>query len=482
MSRPSRLRVWLGLDRDDFTRQKTVRFGDPTAVGSGRLWSIVVVVRRCSRSGRCPRRSAGSTRSSGRRSAAPGIGWSSSRPQGFRNVPLWEHVGISVYRVLSGVFYGALVGIPLGFAMGLSSVARGLFDPIVEFMRPVPPLALIPLAILWFGIDETAKIVLLFLAALFIMTIAARSGAASVNIAKVHAAYSLGASRFQVLRHVILPNALPEIFTGLRTAMGVCWGTVVAAELVAADRGLGSMIMIAKNFLQTDTVVIGIVIIGLIGYAIELADALAGAAADPVAGQGITPRRQARHRPSGPEEVGMLAFEGDETVGDDGNVAAHGAIRLARLVGRYRGLDGAVLGERGGHAARLGQEQAAYAVEVHAQGVQRLGDAAEAQAVGQQAVEGDVELEEAVEVRSRDRRVLVAEVARQCLARLGGKAARRLGGHLRLDRPARHHPLPHVIEADARNVRPPLGLDPQQPLVGEPVDRGVHRQTRDAEA
>ena len=86
----------------------------------------------------------------------------------------------------------------------------------------------------------------------------------------MHAAYSLGASQGQVLRHVILPNALPEIFTGLRTAMGVCWGTVVAAELVAADRGLGSMIMIAKNFLQTDTVVIGIVIIGLIGYAIEL--------------------------------------------------------------------------------------------------------------------------------------------------------------------------------------------------------------------
>jgi taurine transport system permease protein len=137
-------------------------------------------------------------------------------------------------------------------------------------MRPIPPLALIPHAILRFGIDETAKNMLLYHAAHFIMTIAARSGAANVRISKVHAAYSLGASRGQVLRHVILPNALPEIFTGLRTAMGVCWGTVVAAELVAADRGLGSMIMIAKNFLQTDTVVIGIVIIGIVGYAIEL--------------------------------------------------------------------------------------------------------------------------------------------------------------------------------------------------------------------
>ncbi|WP_208978837.1 ABC transporter permease subunit [Pseudovibrio denitrificans] len=102
------------------------------------------------------------------------------------------------------------------------------------------------------------------------MTIAARSGVNSVKITKVHAAYSLGASRTQILFHVILPNALPEIFTGLRTAMGVCWGTVVAAELVAADKGVGSMIMIAKNFLQTDTVVIGIFVIGLIGYTIEL--------------------------------------------------------------------------------------------------------------------------------------------------------------------------------------------------------------------
>lgn len=267
--RRSRLRIWLGLDEDEFTLQKTVKFGDASAVGPGRLWSLVVVVLII-----------GAWALSSALGLLNPIFWPplgatwdrlvQLSTTGFRNTPLWEHVGISVYRVLSGVFYGTIVGIPLGFAMGLSSVARGLFDPIVEFMRPIPPLALIPLAILWFGIDETAKIVLLFLASLFIMTIAARSGAGSVSISKVHAAYTLGASRGQVLRHVILPNALPEIFTGLRTAMGVCWGTVVAAELVAADRGLGSMVMIAKNFLQTDTVVIGIVIIGLIGYTIEL--------------------------------------------------------------------------------------------------------------------------------------------------------------------------------------------------------------------
>ena len=268
--RRARLAVWLGLADNAFTGRKTVKFGDPSAVNTGRAWGILVV--------------AGLLASWW---AAAALGWIQpiywptpeavvSRAErlwtdGFRNVALWDHVGVSIYRVLSGVFYGAAVGIPLGFAMGLSSVARGLFDPVVEFLRPIPPLALIPLIILWFGIDEFAKIFLLFLASLFIMVIAARAGVAGVSVSKVHAAYSLGASRGQILRYVILPIALPEIFTGLRTSMGVCWGTVVAAELVAADRGVGSMIMIAKNFLQTDTVVIGIALIGLIGYAIEIA-------------------------------------------------------------------------------------------------------------------------------------------------------------------------------------------------------------------
>ncbi len=266
---PSALMMWLGMADNSFTRQKTVKFGDPSAVNSGRLWSFVTIILLLLLWW-----------------VSTSFGWvkpiywpsfeavgsrmTKLLDQGFRNTELWEHVFISVYRVLSGVFFGALVGIPLGFAMGLSSTARGLFDPIVEFMRPIPPLALIPLIILWLGIDETAKITLLFLAALFIMIIAARSGVSGVKISKVHAAYSLGASKFQVLKNVILPNALPEIFTGIRTAMGVCWGTVVAAELVAAEKGVGSMIMIAKNFLQTDTVVIGIIIIGIIGYAIEM--------------------------------------------------------------------------------------------------------------------------------------------------------------------------------------------------------------------
>ncbi|WP_300519464.1 ABC transporter permease subunit [Aliiroseovarius sp.] len=190
--------------------------------------------------------------------------------EGYQNFTLWEHLGFSLMRVIVGFFFGALVGIPLGYAMGLSDWFRGWFDPIVEFMRPVPPLALIPLVIIWAGIGEAGKIILLFLAALWIMTIAARAGVSGVNITKVHAAYSLGASRFQLMRHVIVPNSLPEIFTGARVAMGVCWGTVVAAELVAAEKGAGMMIMVASRFQLTDIVIMGIILIGIIGYGIDI--------------------------------------------------------------------------------------------------------------------------------------------------------------------------------------------------------------------
>ena len=190
--------------------------------------------------------------------------------EGYQNFSLWQHLGWSLLRVIVGFVTGALVGIPLGYAMGLSGWFRGWFDPIVEFMRPVPPLALIPLVIIWFGIWEPGKIVLLFLAALWIMTIAARAGVSGVNISKIHAAYSLGASKWQIMRHVIVPNSLPEIFTGARVAMGVCWGTVVAAELVAAQKGAGMMIMAASKFQLTDIVIMGIVMIGIIGYGIDI--------------------------------------------------------------------------------------------------------------------------------------------------------------------------------------------------------------------
>ena len=190
--------------------------------------------------------------------------------EGFKNFTLFEHLGWSLLRVVVGFVAGAIVGIPLGYAMGLSGWFRGWFDPIVEFMRPVPPLALIPLVIIWFGIGEQGKIILLFLASLWIMTISARAGVSGVKISKIHAAYSLGASKWQIMRLVIVPNSLPEIFTGARVSMGVCWGTVVAAELVAAQKGAGMMIINASKFQMTDLVIMGIVLIGVIGYAIDI--------------------------------------------------------------------------------------------------------------------------------------------------------------------------------------------------------------------
>lgn len=189
---------------------------------------------------------------------------------GYQGVGLWEHLFWSLYRVLAGMTLGILFGIPLGYAMGLSSWLRSWFDPIVEFMRPIPPLALIPLMIIWFGIGEQGKIVLLFLAALWIMTIAARSGVAETNITKIHAAYSLGTTKQQLLTKVIVPNSLPQIFTGARVAMGVCWGTVVAAELVASEKGIGKMIIAASKFQLTDIIIVGIIIIGVVGMGIEV--------------------------------------------------------------------------------------------------------------------------------------------------------------------------------------------------------------------
>ncbi|MTI02987.1 ABC transporter permease [Roseibium sp. RKSG952] len=190
--------------------------------------------------------------------------------EGYQGYTLLQHTRYSLQRVLLGFLIGALVGIPIGYAMGLTGWARGWFDPIVEFMRPIPPLALIPLIIIWFGIGELGKVVLLFLAALWIMIIAARSGVSGVAITKVHAAYSLGASKWQILSRVIVPNSLPDIFTGARVAMGVCWGTVVAAELVAANVGLGKMIVTASKFQLTDIIIVGIIVIGIIGFAIEV--------------------------------------------------------------------------------------------------------------------------------------------------------------------------------------------------------------------
>lgn len=190
--------------------------------------------------------------------------------EGFRNISLWEHTWTSLWRVLRGMFWGILIGVPVGFAMGLSSRLRGFFDTPVELFRPIPPLALLPLFILAFGIGDSSAVKLLIFASLWIMVIAARSGVRTANLSKVRAAYSLGASKRQVLFRVLLPNALPELFTGIRVALGVSWGTLVAAELVGTDTGLGSMIFTARNFFRLDVIWAGVIIIAVLGVIMDV--------------------------------------------------------------------------------------------------------------------------------------------------------------------------------------------------------------------
>ncbi|WP_303629610.1 ABC transporter permease subunit, partial [Burkholderia glumae] len=186
-------------------------------------------------------------------------------------VPLAEQLGWSALRVFGAFALAALIGIPVGLLMGVSRVARGLLDPPLEFYRPLPPLAYLPLVVIWFGIDETAKIVVIFLACFAPIAMAARAGARGATREQIAAAWSLGGSAAQVVRHVVLPAALPEILTGLRIAIGFGWTTLVAAEMVAATAGLGQMVLNASSFLRTDVVVMGIVLIGLIAWGFDLA-------------------------------------------------------------------------------------------------------------------------------------------------------------------------------------------------------------------
>jgi taurine transport system permease protein len=189
---------------------------------------------------------------------------------GFANYTLLEHTWISVLRVFGALALACVTAIPIGLAMGMSRVMRGIFDPPIEFYRPVPPLAYLPLMIVWFGIGELSKVLLIFLAIFAPVAIGTRSGVRSAAIEQVHAAYSLGASPWQVMKNVILPAALPEIITSVRIGMGVGWTTLVAAEMVAATSGIGFMVLSASQFLQTSTVIMGIFIIAAIAYAFDL--------------------------------------------------------------------------------------------------------------------------------------------------------------------------------------------------------------------
>lgn len=189
--------------------------------------------------------------------------------RGYVDSTLWQHMGASLFRVLSALFFSILFAVPAGILIAVSPIGRGILDPIIEFLRPLPPLAYLPLIVIWFGIGEPSKILVIALSMIAPIAISTASGVQSASKSQVNAARAFGANRLQVLWHVLLPSALPSVLTGVRIALGAGWTTLVAAELVAAARGLGYMIQSAAQFLVTDIVIAGILVIAALSFAFE---------------------------------------------------------------------------------------------------------------------------------------------------------------------------------------------------------------------
>lgn len=185
--------------------------------------------------------------------------------RGYTGVPLSTHIGASLARVGVAYLFGALLGTLVGLWRGRSPSADAALLVPSELLRPIPPLGLIPLFILWFGIGELSKVLLIFLSVFLIAMVNAQAGARACALDGVRAAQSLGASPWQVFRFVVLPSALPQIMTGLRIAMSSALTILVASELLGGDRGLGFLILDASSFFRTTYVFAGIVIIGAIG-------------------------------------------------------------------------------------------------------------------------------------------------------------------------------------------------------------------------
>jgi NitT/TauT family transport system permease protein len=188
---------------------------------------------------------------------------------GYKGKSLWLHIEASLTRTLIGFGLGVLVGVPFGLLSGYSKVVGAMMSPVMAFIRPIPPIAFIPMAVLYFGLGETGKIVLILFTAFNYAFVNAHVGAASVPVAYYRAAESIGLTKSQVFYRVVLPAAVPQIFTGLKVAMALSWAVVVAAELVGAQAGLGFMISDAAQLFRIPVVFIGIALIGVIGLALN---------------------------------------------------------------------------------------------------------------------------------------------------------------------------------------------------------------------
>jgi ABC-type nitrate/sulfonate/bicarbonate transport system permease component len=188
---------------------------------------------------------------------------------GYVGVPIYDHIAASLIRTLIGFFAAAVVGIPFGLLVGRVKFLEAAFMPWFAFLRPIPAIAFVPLVILWFGIGEFSKILVIFFSSFLYITVSTIAGVKSVPVQILRAGYSLGALDHKSFLYVILPAALPQIMVGLRLGSAIAWTLVVAAELVAAQRGLGYMIMDASTFFRVKDVYVGLILIGVIGFLLE---------------------------------------------------------------------------------------------------------------------------------------------------------------------------------------------------------------------
>jgi len=189
---------------------------------------------------------------------------------GYGGESLAGDIYVSCFRIAIGFVGAIVIGVPVGLLMSRSKVVFDIIDPLLQFVRPVPPLAYIPLLVVWFGIGELPKAILILVGTIPVIIIGTMSGVKSTPALRISVARTLGATNGQIFRKVILPSALPEIFTAMRVGIGIAWTCLVAAELIAASSGLGWLVQFDGQALQVSIVIVGIVIIGLIGYAMEL--------------------------------------------------------------------------------------------------------------------------------------------------------------------------------------------------------------------
>jgi len=186
-----------------------------------------------------------------------------------RSGVLLEHLSASVQRILAGFIAGSLLGVPIGLAMGSFRPVRRLLEPYTEFLRFIPSVAMITVAVIWFGIGEASKIFLIVYTTIFIVIINTAAGVSAIAPNKIRAAEALGATRTQIFFHVALPATVPYILTGMRLAMANSFTTIVAAELIAANEGLGKMLWDGRMFMLVDDIFVSLVTLGLLGFAVD---------------------------------------------------------------------------------------------------------------------------------------------------------------------------------------------------------------------